>query len=100
MVYTEKEFIEAIKNNIKIFNQYSPLVVNKDNYLIFVYDDEVSTDFDETKELTSIYLKFDDKFVDEIKVMYDREHLIAEEQAKAATLRNKIAEIKNTLGIK
>ena len=42
------------------------IVVNKDNYLIFVYDDEVSTDFDETKELTSIYLKFDDKFVDEI----------------------------------
>lgn len=31
------------------------IVVNKDNYLIFVYDDEVSTDFDETKELTSIY---------------------------------------------
>ena len=41
-----------------------------------------------------------DKLVDEIKVMYDREHLIAKEQTKAATLRNKIAEIKNTLGIK
>lgn len=41
-----------------------------------------------------------DKFVDEIRVMYDNEHLIAKEQAKAATLRNKIAEIKNTLGIK
>lgn len=26
--------IEAIKNNIKIFNQYSPLVVNKDNFEI------------------------------------------------------------------
>jgi hypothetical protein len=32
--------------------------------------------------------------------MYDREHLIAEKQAKVATLHNKIAEIKNTLGIK
>lgn len=41
-----------------------------------------------------------DKFVDEIRVMYDREHLVAEKRAKAATLRNKIAEIKNTLGIK
>ena len=41
-----------------------------------------------------------DKFVDEIRVMYDNEHLIAKEQVKAATLRNKIAEIKSTLGIK
>lgn len=41
-----------------------------------------------------------DKFIDEIKVMYYNEHLIVEEQAKAATLRNKISEIKNTLGIK
>ena len=41
-----------------------------------------------------------DKFVDEIKVMYDREHLIKEQQAKVVILRNEIAAIKNTLGIK
>lgn len=41
-----------------------------------------------------------DKFVDEIRIMYDREHLIMDERAKAAVLRNKISEIKNTLGIK
>lgn len=41
-----------------------------------------------------------DKFVDEIRVMYDREHLIKEKQATAVILRNEIAEIKNTLGIK
>lgn len=41
-----------------------------------------------------------DKFIDEMKMMYDNEHLIAKEQAKAATLRDKIAEIKSTLGIK
>ena len=41
-----------------------------------------------------------DKFVDEIRIMYDREHLIMDEQAKATVLRDEIAEIKNTLGIK
>lgn len=41
-----------------------------------------------------------DKFIDEIKVMYDREHLIKEQQAKVVILRNEIDAIKNTLGIK
>ena len=41
-----------------------------------------------------------DKFIDEMRMMYDNEHFIAKEQAKAAALRNEIAEIKNTLGIK
>ena len=41
-----------------------------------------------------------DKFIDEVRVMYDREHLIKEQETKTAILRNEIAAIKNTLGIK
>ncbi len=40
-----------------------------------------------------------DKFFDEIRIIYDRTNLIAQENHKAAELRNKISEAKTQLGI-